>query len=54
LRNVRWTIAMSRTSIGCAFDIYLPPSALQHCYGLGPPTTISSFQAAEDRPKHAR
>ena len=26
LRNVRWTIAMSRTSIGCAVDIQLPPS----------------------------
>jgi hypothetical protein len=26
LRNVRWMIAMSRTSIGCDADIYLPPS----------------------------
>src|SRR5262245_49278728 len=24
LRNVRWTIAMSRTSIGCAVDIWFP------------------------------
>ena len=28
-RNVRWMIPMSRTSIGYALDMYVPPSALE-------------------------
>jgi hypothetical protein len=31
LRNVRWTIAMSRTLIGCDADIYVPPYLDAHC-----------------------
>src|SRR5215475_3467052 len=50
LRNVRWTIAISRTSIGCDTDIYPAPRALSLAGGPCPSTTRTSLsQAAQDR-----
>src|SRR5215813_12910568 len=51
LRNVRWTIAMSRTSIGCSVDIHFP-SGLNRPRLILAPGHGSGAPGARARPRN--